>query len=250
MFSKARNRVCKSFFWNLDGTVNRYRGYSSYRGTIDLEDSATYDNDYGQAWDSTLLTKEVSYTYDSGKKLKTITWLDGDDLSTDIIITFFYDNKGKVVKEELVDFPDKGDFFMSFKPNSTTEIVDAPDAKKQITNFKLFKYKGDTVFVEYYQKGQLSGKGKQTFNKSGKLTYEATYNLTGELLFQIRNVFNEKGKIIEQKIFQTGYDGYGDGNDFGGGDRRAFEYDKQDRLIRIVEYYQGDFLITNHFEYK
>ncbi len=190
---KNRKWGVDKFFWNSDGTVSKYRGWSTYTSTIDIEDSATYEN-YGMAWDSTFLTKEIRYTYDVNKKIKTITWLDGADLSTDIVITFHYDSKGKITKEELLDFPDKGDVIIGFKPNSTTEIVDRPDAKKQITKYKLFKHVGDTVFIEYYNKGELSGKGKQTFNKSGKLTFMATYNLRGELLFQIKKCFQRKRK--------------------------------------------------------
>lgn len=248
---KGRKSGMQKFFWNPDGTVSRYQGYNTYRSTIDISvDSATYENDYGQAWDSTLLTKEVRYSYNADKKLKTITWLDGDDLSVDIVINFYYDRKGRVLKEELTDFPDKGDIILGFKPNSTTAIEERPDTKKQIRNFKLFKYAGDTVFVEYYKTGKLSGKGKQTFNKSGKLTYVATYNLNGELLFQIKNVFNKKGNLIDQTIFQTGYDGYGDGNDYAAGDRRTFEYNKQGRLVTMVEYYKDEVFMTSTFEYK
>lgn len=248
--NKSRKWGTEKFLWNSDGTVNKYRGWSTYRNTIDIEDSATYENDYGMAWDSTLLTKEVRYTYDMNKKLKTITWLNGEDLSTDIVITFNYDSKGKIVKEELVDFPDKGGFILGFKPNSTTEIVDRPDAKKQVTKYKLFKHVGDTVFIKYYNNGQLSGKGKETFNKGGKLTFVATYNLSGQLLFQIKNTFNEKGKIIDQRIFQTGYDGYGEGGDYAGGDRRTFEYNNANRLIKITDYYKDEIFLTMKFEYK
>lgn len=247
---KNRKWGMERFFWNPDGTVNKYQGFNTYVSTIDIEDSATYENDYGQSWDSTLLTKEVRYTYDKNKRIKTITWLNGEDLSTDIIISFHYDNKGKVIREELTDFPDKGDIILGFKPNSTTEVIDRPDAKKQITKFKLFKYAGDTVFIEYYNKGQLSGKGKQTFNKNGKLTYVSTYNLNGELLFQIRNAFNENGRLIDQRIFQTGYDGYGDGGDYAGGDRRTFEYNSFNQLVRIVEYYNNEIILTETFEYR
>lgn len=248
---KGRKWGTKKYFWSPDGTVNRYQGYSTYKGTLDiLEDSATYENDYGMAWDSTALTKEIRYTYESNKKIKTMIWLDGEDLSTESVITFYYNSNGKVIKEELVDFPDKGDIILGFKPNSTTEIVEKPDAKKQITNYKLFKYSGDTVFIEYYNKGQLSGRGKQSFNKRGLLTYAATYDLNGELLFQIKNLFNEKGRPIDQIIFQTGYDGYGNGGDFAGGDRRTLEYDKLGRLIKVVEYYNDEILYTNTFEYK
>lgn len=247
---KNRKWGMDKFFWNPDGTVSKYRGWSTYTSTIDIEDSATYENDYGMAWDSTLLTHEIRYTYDMNKKLKTITWLDGEDLSTDILITFHYDSNGKIVKEELTDFPDKGDIILGFKPNSTTEVVDRPDAKRQVTKFKLFKHTRDTVFIEYYNKGHLSGKGKQTFNKRGKLTFVATYNLSGELLFQIENVFNERGRIIDQRIFQTGYDGYGDGGDYAGGDRRTFEYDKSNRLFRINDYYKDEVFTTMTFEYK
>lgn len=248
--NKSRKWGMEKFFWNSDGTVNKYMGWSAYRSTIDNVDSAIYENDYGMAWDSTLLTKEVRYTYDMNKKLKTITWLNGEDLSTDIVITFHYDSNGKIIKEELVDFPDKGDFIFGFKPNSTAEIVDIPDAKKQVTKYKLFKHVGDTVFIEYYNDGQLSGKGKETFNKRGKLTYVATYNLRGQLLFQIKNIFNEKGKIIDQSIFQTGYDGYGDGGDYAGGDRRTFEYNNANRLIKLHDYYKDKIFLTMNFEYK
>lgn len=247
---KNRKWGMDRFFWNSDGTVNKYRGWSTYRSTIDIEDSATYENDYGMAWDSTLLTKEIRYTYDANKKLKTITWLDGEDLTIEMVITFHYDGKGKLAKEELVDFPDKGDIILGFKPNSTTEIVDRPDAKKQVTKYKLFRPVGDTVLIEYYNKGELSGKGKQTFNKNGKLTFVATYNLSGELLFQIKNAFNERGRIIDQRIFQTGYDGYGDGGDYAGGDRRTFEYDKANRLIKIKDYNKDEVFSIMMFEYK
>jgi hypothetical protein len=251
LISKGRKWGVEKFFWNPDGTVSRYQGYSSYKGTLDiLEDSATYENDYGMAWDSTALTKEIRYTYERNKKLKTITWLDGEDLSTESVITFYYNTQGKVIKEELVDFPDKGDIILGFKPNSTTEIIEKPDAKKQITNYKLFKYLGDTVLIKYYKNGTLSGKGKQAFNKRGLLTYMATYNLNGELLFQIKNIFNEKGKPIDQRIFQTGYDGYGNGGDFAGGDRRTFEYDKSGRLIKVVEYFGDEVFSIDIFEYK
>lgn len=238
------------FFWNPNGTVNKYRGWNGYRSTINIDDSATYENDYGMVWDSTLLTKEVRHTYDINKNLKTITWLDGKDLTIDMVITFHYDSKGKIIKEELVDFPDKDDFILGFKPNSTTEIVDLPDAKNQVTKHKLFQHVGDTVFIEYYNKGKLSGKGKESFNKIGKLTYVATYNLSGQLLFQIKNTFNEKGNIIDQMLFQTGYDGYGDGDDYGGGDRRTFEYNNANRLIKINEYYQDEIILTMNFEYR
>lgn len=238
------------FFWNSNGTVNRYRGWSSYKSTIDIEDSATFENGYGMVWDSALLTQEVRYTYDVNRKLKTITCLNGEDLSIDIVITFYYDSKGKILKEEMVDFPDKGDFILGFKPNSSTEIVDRPDAKKQVTKYKLFKHVGDTVFIEYYKRGQLSGKGKETFNKEGKLTYLATYNLSGRLLFQVENAFNKKGKIFDQRIFQTGYDGYGEGGDYTGVDRRTFEYDSANRLIKIIDYYKDELFSVMNFEYK
>lgn len=245
---RGRKWGMRKFSYNTDGTVNKYQGYSTYHDT--MEDSATYENDYGMAWDSTLLTSEVRYTYEPNKKLKTITWLDGEDLSTESVITFYYNSNGKVIKEELVDYPDKGDIILGFKPNSTTEIIEKPDAKKLITNYKLFKYSRDTVFIEYYNKGQLSGKGKHVFNKRGLLSYGATYDLNRELLFQITNVFNEKGKPIEQRIFQTGYDGYGNGGDFAGGDRRTFEYDKLGRLSKIIEYVEGEVFAIDTFEYK
>ena len=248
--NKGRKWGVQKFFWNADGTVSKYQSFGSYTSNTLGLDSATYENDYGLTWDSTILSKEVIYTYGNKKTLKTITWIDGHDSSTEFVITFFYDGKGNLIREEIVDYPDKGDIILSFKPNSATALVERPDAKKQSTNFKLFKYLGDTIFVEYYKKGKLSGKGKKVVSKSGKLIYEATYSLSEDLLFEIRNIFNESGKPIDQTIFQTGYNGYGDGGDYAGGDRRTFEYDSLGRLTRIVEYYKEKVTSASTFEYK
>ena len=244
---KGKNRGLQKFFWNSDGTVNRYQNYSTFSTASNFgTDSATYENDYGMSWDSTALSSEVRYTYEKGK-LKSISWVDGEELPANSIITFHYDAYGKLIKEEKVDYPDKNAIELGFKPNST-EFTVLPDAKKETRMYRLFSYKSDSVFIKYFKNDKQTGTEKRV-TKSGQLVYAATYNLKGKLTSQTQNIYKDKGKIVEQRRFETGYDGYGDGYDFTGGDLYKFEYDLQGRLKQKTEYYKGEVFAIEYYDY-
>jgi hypothetical protein len=244
---KGTNHGLQKFFWNSDGTVNKYQNYStystaSYFGT----DSATYENNYGMTWDSTKLSSEVRYTYEKGK-LKTISWVDGEGMPANTVITFHYDNYGRLTKEEKIDYPDKDAIELGFKPNSS-EFTVLPDAKKETRMHKLFNYKSDSVFIKYFRNDKQTGTEKRVI-KSGQLVYVATYNIKGELTSQTKSIYNDKGKLVEQRRFETGYDGYGDGYDFTAGDYYRFEYDQQGRLKQKTEYYKNEVFLIEYYEY-
>jgi hypothetical protein len=244
---KGKSHGLKKFFWNSDGTINKYQNYGTYStreyfGT----DSATYENDYGMKWDSVSLSNEVRYTYEKGK-LKTISWIDGEDFEVATVITFHYDVNGKLIREEKIDYPDKDAIELGFKPNST-EVIVLPDAKKETQMYKLYNYKSDSIFIKYFKHGKLTGTEKRVA-KSGQLIYAATYNLKHKLTSQTKNIYNDKGKIIEQKRLETGYDGFGDGYDFTVGDYYKLEYDTKGRLKQETEYYNNEVFLIKYYEY-
>jgi hypothetical protein len=221
------------FFWNADGTIAKYQNYSTYTGSMSDEEP-TADNDYGMIWDSTRMGNEVRYTYDNNK-IKAVTWMDGEELAVTSVMTFYYDVKWRRIKEETVDYPAKNDFSDKVKPTR---------------NSKLYRYSQDSVSIEYYKSGQLSGRGKQKVDESNHLTFEATFNLKGKLIFEIKNSYNDNGQLIEQYKFVTGFDGYGYESDEIPSGRYKFEYDTFNRLKRKIQYNKGIITAIHYYDYK
>lgn len=235
------------FFWNPDGTLAKYQNYGTFISTIGAEE-ANAENDFGMIWDSTRLSNELIYTYEN-KKIKTITWIDGNDLSISSLITFYYDENWQIIKEEIINYLGESELELGFKPNST-EVVKSAGAKKQAKDFKLLSYSQGTVSIKYYKAGKLSGTGTRIFNKHNHLTNETTFNSKGEIVFWVKNKYNDEGRLTEQRRFETGYDGYGNGGAYAGGDKIIFEYDTSQRSKRKLEYYKGDILTINYYDYN
>jgi hypothetical protein len=55
--------------------------------------------------------------------------------------------------------------------------------------------------------------------------------------------------LIEKKIKDTGYDGFGSSYDFAAGDRETYEYDKNGRL-RVKKLFGKNLFVVETYEYK
>jgi hypothetical protein len=240
---KGKKSGMQKYYWNSDGTIKSYQNYNSFSVTMDDPDDM---KTWGQVWNDTVLTNELRYKYDDSL-LSKIMWIDGQSNKLTLEVVFEYNSEGKVIKEQIVDYPDGG-ISIGFKPNST-EIIDLPDANNKIVNYKEFIYESDTVYITYYKKGIKSGTGKKVVNPNGQLQFEVTYDLNGKVIYQINNEYNKQGKLITQSIKDTGYDGFGNGYDFAGGDLIKYEYDKDGNRISKSTYYEGKIWTIEKYEY-
>ena len=244
-FYHNTKRGKETFTWNPDGSVARVLHYYTFTSTAEFDTAkATSENNYGIVWDSTQFT-ETNYSYYSGK-IKSITILK-EDLSPSLEVAFHYNNR-QLVKEVIIDYPDEGFFGIGFKPNSS-EFIPMPDAGDTTIKFKDYEYRNDSVYILYYKNEILTGRGKQKLDSDGRILYEATYNLNNELINEIQNEYNFRGQLMEQKKFETGYNGFGDGYDFVMGDRFVYEYDNKGRLQTKTEYDRGKVFLIEYYEY-
>lgn len=246
---KGKKWGMQKFIWNSDGTIDKYQNYNSFQGTLDpLNDTATYENDYGMRWDSTSLSNEVRYSYDSGR-LKTISGLSGDSLRINSLTTFSYNAQGMEIREETVYYLDSALLVLGFKPNSS-EPLGLPDYKAQTKDLELFSYSGDSVYMKFYHDGQISGTGKRRLNDRNQVLYQEIFDLSGKSRSRFINTYNSLGLLVDQKRFDTGYDGYGVGSDFVGYDGISYQYDDKGRLKSFTQYYENNMEVVDTFEYK
>lgn len=156
-------------------------------------------------WDSTRFS-ETRYTYYSGK-IKSVTCLD-EDQRTFLSAAFYYTNR-LLTKEVIINYPQDGFSGIGFKPNSA-EFILIPDAGDTIMKSKEYEYRNDSVYIRYFRNKSLTGSGTQKLDAHGKILYEATYNLTHELIYEVYNEYNFRGQLTEQRKFETGYTGFGE----------------------------------------
>ncbi len=223
------------YIWNSDGTINSAQFYHSFSG-----------EDKIQKWDSTIISDEVKYDY-AGAKLNKITWTDGGQEKVNQVVNFYYGANGKVAREEKINSPVSGIVF-GFKPNSN-EIIDLPPSGETVIFHRTFRYAGDSVFVDYFNRGARSGSGRMRLNKAGKTVHETVYTSTGTLIYECKNRYNQAGKILEQNVVDTGYDGYGNSSGDPGFDNITFRYDQMGRLAIVIKSFKGVPVVTDFYEY-
>ncbi|MEO5979822.1 MAG: hypothetical protein ABIS36_20635 [Chryseolinea sp.] len=225
-FDNGEKKGITRYFWK-DGTLQSAQGYQAFSNKKlekDPKAKAATTSTTIQIWDSTKISHEVRYTY-AGPRLDKITSMDGEEQNIGHVTNLYYDNKGKVAREEHIDYP------------------------QTVPYYKTFKYVGDSVFIEYFKQDVRMGKGKKKFNKSGKLLYEATYNIAGVKVYECKNRYNQAGRILEQNIFETGVDGYGSHGELPGFEKITYRYDQLGKLAIVDKYFKGKVSVTDFYEY-
>lgn len=210
-FHQGKKSGITRYFWNKEGMLlSEHRYHSSSNSQ--------------QLWDSTKISQEVRYSY-AGSRLDRITWMDGEEQKISHETNLYYDNDGKVAREEHVAYPQAEPYY------------------------KTFRYVGDSVFMDYYKKDVRWGKGKKKLNKAGKVLYEATYNAAGTKIYECKNRYSQAGKILEQTIYETGQDGYGNRGNFPGFEKITYRYDQLGKLAIVDKYVKGKVSVTDFYEY-
>jgi hypothetical protein len=226
-FNGAKIGIAR-YFWNKEGALQSTQHYRSTKGNGSALPSRSKaqnaDKNTTPSWDTTKISEEVRRTY-AGPRLDKITWMEGQAQNVSHVINFYYDNNGKVAREEHIALP-------------------------QSTHYhRTFRYAGDSIFIEYFKKDVPTGKGKKKINKAGKPLYEATYNTAGVRMYECKNRYNPAGRILEQNIVETDIDGYGERVAQAGYDKITYRYDQLGKLAIVDKYVKGKVSVTDFYEY-
>ena len=109
--------------------------------------------DFGMQWDSSITSYYINNEYDEYSKIEKYYNGQTDRLESERV--YQYDNKQRIVKIEINDFPNP-DYFATFNPNDTAFFYDK-DEKRFTTRRKEFTYQNDTTKIKYFKKDSLTG---------------------------------------------------------------------------------------------
>jgi hypothetical protein len=208
-------------------TLNRLIGFKHF-GTW-------HDSANGPSWDSTLVTWQNEYLYDSNGQIEKCInqWFNSEQKPTSRIeMSFQYDSLNRII-EETETFLDltTSEYKILFEPNSVTISPNqVPDSN--VNNKRKYSYKSDTLIINNYRDEELTT--KQIVTKSEDLKTEIVKNSSGEILRSTISRYNKNGLILTE--ITTGdlnislFGEYGDGMRY---DNVAYKYNHKGLLKRI-----------------
>ncbi len=173
----------------------------------------------------------------------------GDKIYLDDIVLFFYDSKNNLERKKWIDITYPNIFqFQAFKPGST-ELADTITNLTGSFQEKTFKYFKDSIVIQYFVNGELTGNEIQKTVDNGLLKTELTLNTNGDTLSYYKCVYDSNNQLkTRHRIIDTGYDGFGYTIDLAWGNIKKYQYDYKKRLLQIDTYENDKHICIERFE--
>jgi len=239
-FRICENELCgKQFYAYQDGQIISYQNYGTWVSTPG-------EADLGMVWDSTLSSK-TTYQY-TENKLTNIKQIRPSENQVSSEIDYIYDDNGQLKKEEFKTYPDPN-VSVQFKPNST-EWTSNPDSKRLSINKKEYEYKGNITTISYYKESTLTAVETVERNDNGLILKSSLRDINGKILKQEINTYDNKGQLIEARITDSCYSGFGTPYDCADREKTTYEYDDKGNLILKKLYSGGKVFNEVTYEYN
>jgi len=173
----------------------------------------------------------------------------GDKIYLDETVSFFYDSKNNLKRKKWMDITNPNIIeFQAFKPSST-ELADTITKLTGSYQEKTFNYFKDSIVIQYFANGELTGSEIQMTVDNGQLKTELTLNANGDTLSYYKSVYDSNNLLKTwQRIKDTGYDGFGYAIDLSLGNIKKYQYDFKNRLLQIDTYENDKHICIERFE--
>ncbi|MBN2777947.1 MAG: hypothetical protein JXR36_09900 [Bacteroidales bacterium] len=173
----------------------------------------------------------------------------GDKIYLDETVSFFYDSKNNLERKKWMDITYSDILeFQAFKPSSN-ELADTITNLTGSYQEKTFKYFKDSIVIQYFVNGELTGNEIQRMVDNGLLKTELTLNANGDTISYYRSVYDSNDQLKTwYRIIDTGYNGFGYATDLVCGNIKKYQYDYNKRLLQIDTYENDKHICIERFE--
>ena len=197
-------------------------------------------------WDSTKIAQKVVYEY-KANRLKKVNWFHDNRL--DFVIVFEYNKSNQVIKEIETEYSYPNVFkFQAFKPNSA-EFMNSIKMYGNSTRIKNYDYHASTCMITYSVNSKQTGFESLTFDDKNKISSRIITNTQNDTLLSEKLIYDNKGRLVEKHLHETGYTAFGRIYDYLGYNKIIYVYDSDNRLIKEEKYYKNRLSIIEKYKY-
>src|SRR5690554_410539 len=229
--------------FNENGRLTGFKNYSHWVNT--------YESDNSRYWDSTLVSWENQYRYNTLGKLNFSSnqWFDTDqkpEYRHELIIE--YNEKGQIIKmtEYNYDLTDSK-YKIYFEPNSK-KIASNQNISANSVDLHKYRYIGDTTIIENFRQSELKTIQKKV--KKDSIEKNFLFDNTGRLVSTTTKAYNKRDDLIEEKcVGDCEISEFGEYSDAMTYDRIIYKYSSTGLLLKKT-YFDTKYNTTMYIDYE